>query len=561
MVAKTTIKLCLAISALFIFGCANQLPPPGGPIDRIPPEIIYSFPENGTLNYKKKYIELKFSEYVDKRSVQDAIFISPAVDGQIEFDWSGRSLEIIFPSELKEDVTYIITVGTGAADLNNRNKMAQAYTIFFSTGSKIDKGSIEGKVYNDKPEGVMIFAYKNNSDTLNPSFIKPDYVSQVGKDGFYKLSGLADGEYRVFAVRDQFNDFLYNIGEDEYGAPHKIVELSETDTLIKGVNFFLVRDDTTKPRLYSAKMTDQNHILLEFSEELDTSAINSINYSIIDSTLDKNINVKYAMQSRGRNNHVILSISDSVFIDNIYYVLIRNIKDLKGNSNKFDFSRIVVSDRRDTSAPKLMSISPGNRFSQMDFEKPEIVFFFDDSIDSVTAKKGFWAADTSKNALKQSIRFINDATVILKIEETLKPVSDYIIKVDFNYIIDAAGNRKDSVFTYSFRTFNGLDFTGVSGYVRAKMLQRDKVKVVLQSAAKDSRIFLSDLTHDYFYNFVRIPPGSYLIWAFEDKNDNNKYDNGKPYPFQLSEKFTFYPDTLKLRARWPVGDVIIDMEY
>ena len=41
----------LPLVLLFIAGCANQLPPGGGDVDRIPPEIIYSYPEDGTTNY------------------------------------------------------------------------------------------------------------------------------------------------------------------------------------------------------------------------------------------------------------------------------------------------------------------------------------------------------------------------------------------------------------------------------------------------------------------------------------------------------------------------------
>ena len=36
------------------------------------------------------------------------------------------------------------------------------------------------------------------------------------------------------------------------------------------------------------------------------------------------------------------------------------------------------------------------------------------------------------------------------------------------------------------------------------------------------------------------------------------YDYGNVQPLQLAEEFTFYPDTLNLRARWPVGDVKIN---
>jgi hypothetical protein len=86
---KQVIKNFFFISlAVLLSFCANQLPPGGGDIDRIPPEIVEVYPENGSTNFEDDYFELGFSEYVDKRSVKDAIFISPAIEKALELDWS-----------------------------------------------------------------------------------------------------------------------------------------------------------------------------------------------------------------------------------------------------------------------------------------------------------------------------------------------------------------------------------------------------------------------------------------------------------------------------------------
>ena len=61
--------------------------------------------------------------------------------------------------------------------------MAQAYNITFSTGNKIDKGEVTGKVFNNKPEGVIIFAYIVGDSVVNPMVKKPDYISQTGTGG------------------------------------------------------------------------------------------------------------------------------------------------------------------------------------------------------------------------------------------------------------------------------------------------------------------------------------------------------------------------------------------
>ncbi len=74
---------------MILIRCANQLPPPGGEPDNIPPIIVEVYPADGTINFDENYFELEFSEYVDKRSVTDAIFISPFIEGALEYSWNG----------------------------------------------------------------------------------------------------------------------------------------------------------------------------------------------------------------------------------------------------------------------------------------------------------------------------------------------------------------------------------------------------------------------------------------------------------------------------------------
>jgi len=71
-------------------------------VDKIPPKIEYVYPAQGTVNFDKDYIEIEFSEYVDKRSVQEALFISPYIEKTLEYEWTGTTVTITFPEELKK---------------------------------------------------------------------------------------------------------------------------------------------------------------------------------------------------------------------------------------------------------------------------------------------------------------------------------------------------------------------------------------------------------------------------------------------------------------------------
>jgi hypothetical protein len=153
---KAKIILVLLIAVLFN-QCANQLPPGGGDIDTTPPRITEVYPEDTSVNYDEDYFEITFSEYVDKRSVREAIFISPAVDGNIELNWSGRSVRVKFPQKLRENTTYNITIGTDVQDLNNRNRMNEAYNFSFSTGTQLDVREITGRIFYRETPGNFSF--------------------------------------------------------------------------------------------------------------------------------------------------------------------------------------------------------------------------------------------------------------------------------------------------------------------------------------------------------------------------------------------------------------------
>ena len=50
------------IYIIFLFSCARQSSPTGGPKDTIPPVLVRAIPPNETINLKAKELQLIFSE-------------------------------------------------------------------------------------------------------------------------------------------------------------------------------------------------------------------------------------------------------------------------------------------------------------------------------------------------------------------------------------------------------------------------------------------------------------------------------------------------------------------
>lgn len=554
-ISKGKLKNIFWLMLAFVLSeCANQLPPGGGEVDTIPPKIIEVYPEDGTTNFKDDYFELGFSEYVEKRSVKEAIFISPAFDGELELDWSGKYVRVYFPGDLKQNVTYVVTIGTDVADYNNRNNMSEAYSFTFSTGPEIDKRMITGKVYNEKPQGIMLFGYLLNGEEPNPSERKPDYISQTGKDGNYKLAGLAAGSYRIFAVRDEFRDLLYQSDQDQVGIPYRDVELGVSDTLYSGLNFILTKIDTIKPRLLSASMTDRSHILANFSEELDRKSIRPSNFYLFDSTANKRTQIQYAFKGNTKVSEIVLVPNEILPIENSVYLFVDSIIDKSGNIYYNDFAQLTLSDRADTSKTELFKTNPAFGNKDVDFQSPTFTFEFNDAFDAVKSREGITFSDTLKKNIPFEVEFLDDASFIVTPLKRLEMSKDYYIKIDLARLKDASGNYYDSVYQFKFKTITGIEFTGVTG----KLIGFDdnkNQKLVLKSIEKEKLEYTTPVAKSGLFNFDRIIPGKYSLFSYYDFDSSNTYSFGNVFPFKKSEEFSPYPDTLNLRARWTETDI------
>ena len=542
------------IIAFFLSECANQLPPDGGEVDTISPKIIELYPEDGTTNFKDDYFELGFSEYVEKRSIKEAIFISPAVVGELELDWSGKYVRVYLPGNLKQNVTYVVTIGTDVQDYNNKNNMSEAFSFTFSSGPEIDKRMITGKVYDEKPQGIMLFGYLLKGEEPNPLVRKPDYISQTGKDGNYKLAGLAAGSYRVFAVRDEFRDLLYQSDQDQVGIPYQDVELQISDTLYSELNFILTKIDTVKPRLLSASMTDRSHILVNFSEELDRKNIKPINFYLFDSTANKRAQIKYAFKGNTKASEMGLVPNEILPIENSVYLFVDSIKDKSGNIYYNDFAQLVLSNRVDTSKTELFKMNLRDGSKEVDFQSPTFTFEFNDAFDAVNAREGITFSDTLKKNILFEVEFLDDASFIVTPLKRLEMSKDYYIKIDLSRLKDASGNYYDSVYQFDFKTITGIEFTGVTG----KLIGFDEnknPKLVLKNLEKEKLEYTTPVAKSGLFNFDRIIPGKYSLFSYYDSDSSNAYSFGTVVPFKKSEEFSFYPDTLNLRARWTETDL------
>ncbi|MGK9367877.1 Ig-like domain-containing protein [Melioribacter sp. Ez-97] len=548
--AKKSKQLILMITLMILQSCANQLPPGGGPEDTMPPSVIKVYPPSGATNFNDNTIEITFSEYINKNSVRNAIFVSPPLKYPFKYDWSGKTLRLELRDTLKRNTTYTITIGAEVEDYNKGNKMLEPFTFAFSTGNTIDIGKVAGKVYDDDPSGVMILAYKDASDTVDISAEEPDYISQVGKNGRYTLLGLGNGEYRIIALKDKLNDLKYQINDDYYGVQYKRVILSDENTEVNDLDFMLTLGDTIPPKLSNAGAVDRYKYLIEFNEAVDSSKINSGNFYLVDSLTNKKYYSRFFYKGRGKKNQFYISLKDTLPVNGRTFLVAENIPDLKGNLTKYDIIPITPVTQADTTAPAFIGIEGAYPENKIDYENPVVKCKFDegfnlpDSIAVLSDKKG--------NVFSYRIEKIDDATFNIIVKSRLRQATEYEMKIDLGKITDIAGNTVDSVLTVNFTTASDLEFSAVSGNIVCNSDTSD-IYVVLKSIESGKSYLKKTDANKFEVN--KVLPGKYIMWLFVDKDGDGGYSYGSVKPFKFAERFNYYPDTLNLRARWPVGDL------
>ena len=562
--------LFLVVPAFFLVSCANQIPPEGGPIDTVPPKIISTYPAPYTLHFKHNRFDLEFDKYVDHRSVEESIFISPYV-GDLEFDWSGKEVEVTFSGELHENKTYVINVGTDVKDLRSpANRMAQAFTLAFSTGGEIDRGGIRGRIFpaksSDHPEGVMIFAYQLEGldpDTLDPRTLKPDYITQTGKGGDFYLQHLSFGPYRIFAVRDEYRNLLYDPETDQFGVPPRDFVLAASDSLEDNVHIRLASEDTTAPRVIDVDPQDSHHLLIEFSESIDTSSAAPIVFSIADSLSKEQLKIYSAFPILPSLSKFI-AVTEKQDSAREYRLTVLQARDLVGipigasaNSINFAGSRYA-----DTSALKVSATSVADS-SRNVVLRPVILVQFSDAVQRQSLSNAIVLRDSSGKEVPISLDWLNDASCRLKTRAGLLSKSWYSLSFVTENALGWSGKRfADSLKVTRFETLDADALSSIEGVVfdADTAVRTGRIVVTAEGVdQKDQKSYSTVAMQNGNFTIPEIEEGRYVVYTFRDRNMNGKYDAGRPFPFLGSERFAYAPDTLKVRARWPLEGVRIDL--
>ena len=209
-------------------GCANIIPPTGGPKDTLPPKLISAVPKNPTVRFTGKTIVFTFDEYVEVKDKDQNLIVNPVPKSTPTVDYKLRVVTVKLKDTLQANTTYSINFGKAIRDVNEGN-ILKNFTYVFSTGPAIDSMVFSGRVtvaVTGKPDSTLsVVLHRDLSDTAI-SKNRPRYVTKVDTSGYFTFRNIAPGTYAIYALKDES-------GSKIYSSKSQLFAFSDTPIVVK----------------------------------------------------------------------------------------------------------------------------------------------------------------------------------------------------------------------------------------------------------------------------------------------------------------------------------------
>ena len=198
--------LLLVVAALFggnaLSGCANIVPPSGGPRDSIPPQLVRAVPGDSALNFSGKEITLTFNEFVDIKDPASNVLFTPLFLTNPVISANARTIRIKFNEPLDSNTTYVMNFGNAIVDINEGNPLTN-FVYTFSTGPVLDSLEISGRVILAETGGIdstiSVILHRNLTDSA-VRFERPQYVVKLDREGRFRFRYLPSDTFAVYAL-------------------------------------------------------------------------------------------------------------------------------------------------------------------------------------------------------------------------------------------------------------------------------------------------------------------------------------------------------------------------
>ncbi len=530
-------KLLIYICLVFLSTqCAQITPLTGGKKDTTPPRALSFKPENTSLNFNSKIIEIEFDEYISLKDVAGQFIITPQTKASPDIQASGKKLKITFNDTLLSNTTYKLAFGNSIADLNENNVL-QNFEYIFSTGSSIDSLKLLGQVINafDKKavSKILVGLYNINSQDSVIYKDKPLYICKTNDAGIFKFNYLPNSLYKIVGIKDENKNLLYDGSEEQIAFIKEFVSSNDTNT----VALFLSKEIPAKSFIKKAFASEYGKAYVIYNKpQLDIKGVSakgliSFTQNKLKDTLTLYYNIKYDTletyinyESRKTDTLYIKIASENTISKqktNIKYNLQTNIKTV------FPFYQLPIFE---ANVP----------FKSENLIDEKIVLI--EKTDSITKKAPI------------KILRNNGWTNKFEVSYDFKPETNYTLTIEKDAINDKIQRTNDSI-SFQFKTSAIDDYAKL----KLKLFFPLKEKYIIQ-LLNDKEQIVDERTIDFSLNstsekiieYINLFPANYFIKVVEDINKNGLFDTGDYFLNKQPEKVFVNPSTIKLLAGWEI---------
>ena len=583
--------LGMLLTAFLAQRCANAVAPTGGPQDTTPPKVVEAVPENQSINFTGKKIEITFDEYITLENANQNVMISPPLSEKPDIKLKNKTVVIKFKEDLAPNTTYTINFGSSIKDLHEGNLFTD-YVYSFSTGNHIDTLRIAGKVLyaeDKKPvEDVYVSLYAADLDKLDslPLSTIPNYITKTDKEGNFRLDGLADKNYLIFALKDANSNLYFDQPNEEVAfldtlvpasypwMPPKPQTLDSTamdslgmqmdsiaiDTLVHPLDLVVLETKTTK-------MYDQNalNLTLYMFTEVDSTQV------LLEKKLVEEGLLRFVFRHPAKDAVIMtpemlpdtfnLVALQSAECDTVCWYFTPNAKDSLWVQVKYDTlindsSRYSLKfkesggNRRRRSEPKKLTVS-NNLLNKVGLIPGQdlILKFSEPIVSCQMSDSAIFKCDTTTYYGKLTFEPADENGIEYRLTTPFSADSSYSFEIPDSVFWGIRGRTHDPI-KVDFHVLNDDEY----GNIYITVVPPKGIKQVVVQLTNESGKVLKEeiITKKQEVMFDYLMPAKYKLRVLLDTDGNGKWSTGNYHHHLLPETIIEYKDPLDLKAGWDI---------
>lgn len=516
-------------------GCAKVMPLTGGDQDKIPPAYRSSDPDTFALNFRGKIITIRFNEFINLKDPTREILISPPVYPDPEYSLNGQAVKIKFKDSLQPDITYVIQFGKAIEDITEAN-VSTGFSFVFSTGAFLDSGQVNGNItdaFTGKPAaGFKVMLYKPGVTDSFPYKEKPFYLAYTDDQGFFRFRNLRQGDYRIFALKEDNNNYLYDRpGED---IAFRTLPVSTSDSL--GVALSAFREATEKIEFNKARSVSPVRTDFYFSGNADSVRVTPY-FGFSDSSL--------FVYEFSKEKDTLTLWHSAMAVDSFGVFL---------NAPGFSDTALVRTNKT--------AASGGGAAKRNKPLGNEAVKF------SASGNQKFDLYTAPVLTFSEPLEHLDTAKVHLLADSVAVPFRlerDTASPRDYRVLLTPSDKKK-----YTF-SFDSAAFVGISGkvfpgssysFAFREVIEYGSIKIVYTDSVikypkiwellKDDKVIRVKFgsANQNEMGFDRLEPGSYRLRLIVDRNENRRWDTGTYTAGEQPEKVIYMTEPIDLKPGW-----------